>query len=133
MSDPNWPPNSPAILQAIAGIDGLRPLKQFDKTTCRAQMRYSFFYDPGRSCSWSRDQLVAQAQRAGIPLAPGYRCVSNDVSLFRAYAAEGEFPAARAAEASVLSIHHPELLRDHEYWADRLNRLRELLPASVRR
>src|SRR5712692_8708065 len=31
---------------AIASIDGLKPLKQFRKTTCRAQMRYSCFCDP---------------------------------------------------------------------------------------
>jgi dTDP-4-amino-4,6-dideoxygalactose transaminase len=113
--------------QALQSLYGLTPQKQFEKTTCRAQMRYSCFYRPGSGTRMARDQLIREARKRGIPLVPGYRCVTNDASLFQAFTDNGEYPAARAAEESVVAIHHPDLLREWEYWDDSLEKLRHVL------
>jgi dTDP-4-amino-4,6-dideoxygalactose transaminase len=116
--------------QQISTIDGLRSLKQFDKTTCRAQMRYSCFYDPPTRRSITRDQLVNKALKAGIPLMPGYRAVSDDAGLFKKYATEGKYPLAQAAQNSVISIHHSDLLRAEEYWSAALEKLNAILASG---
>jgi dTDP-4-amino-4,6-dideoxygalactose transaminase len=74
----------------IERIEGIAPMRQFEPTTCRAQMRYTFTYAPRTSASLSRDQLVSKAQEAGILLMPGHRCVSDDAGLFHAFAGAGE-------------------------------------------
>jgi dTDP-4-amino-4,6-dideoxygalactose transaminase len=116
--------------QEIEKVDSLIPLKQFEKTSCRAQMRYSFFYDASRFNAMSRDQFIQKAHSNDIPLMRGYHSVSHDARLFQRYASDKEYPVAQMAQESVISIHHTDLLRGLEYWAEVLNRLRNIIRES---
>jgi len=113
--------------KALAQIEGLAPLSQFPKTTCRAQMRYSFYYTPGGQGSMSRESFIHEAHKCDIPLMPGYECVSRDPSLFQAYSANGNFPVALAAGERVVTVHHPYLLNGIDYWNEAVGNLRAIL------
>ena len=115
--------------EAIAAIEGLTPMSQFPKTTCRAQMRYSFYYTPRRKGAISRDEFIHEAHKRDIPLMPGYACVSRDPSLFDEYSANGIFPVALEAGERVVTVHHPYLLNGIDYWNEAVGSLREILSA----
>ncbi len=118
-----------ALDEAVARMEGLRPVRQFDRTTCRSHMRYCCFYLPPRLGAPTRDELVAEACRRGVPLGPGHPAVTTDPRFFQAYGAPGRFPAAEAAAEALVGFHHTELLRDDETWSRHLAVLRELLQA----
>lgn len=113
--------------KAIAEIDGLTPMSQFPKTTCRAQMRYSFYYSPAREGVITREEFIAEAHECDIPLMPGYACVSRDPSLFEEYSGNGIFPVALEAGERVVTVHHPYLLNGIDYWNEAVGSLRAIL------
>jgi 3-amino-5-hydroxybenzoate synthase len=114
-------------LSAIAGLSSLR---QFTKTTCRAQMRYSFLFDP-QSCHCDRATFIREANMLSIPLEPGYAAVPNEARLMGRFTA-GEFPQAQMAEQRMVSLFHWHLLRGAEYWDGAILRLRRILwPAEM--
>ena len=115
--------------RAIDAIDGLRPLKTFDGTDCRAQMQYCFHYDGGES-GLDRDEFLRAARQLDIPLRPLHGCVTHDELLFNRYASSQEFPRAEAADGSVVSCFHWDLLRGQEYWKEAVARLAGILEGA---
>ena len=114
-----------SIDEAIAQIEGLSPLSQFEKTTCRAQMRHAFLYDSPRM---PRDEFIQRACKAGVPLMGGYESIKDTPQLFHAYGDDrDDYPAARHAQESILSIHHTDILRGADYWKEAVGKLRQIL------
>ncbi len=109
--------------RALASIPGVKPFEQFALTTCRAQMRHSFFYQGNQS----REAFIEAAVEADIPLRPGYSTVADDPRLFHIYTPEQTYPVAQKAQASVVAIDHPHFLNNLAYWEKTTERLRELL------
>ena len=113
--------------QTVETIEGVVPLKQFEKTTRRAQMRYTFLYkserldDTGQSNHLEQEGFIQAAQKNGIPLISGYKAVPNDNRLFQMYARDKMYPVAQSLQDMVVSIHHTDLLKGEAYWADRFD------------
>jgi dTDP-4-amino-4,6-dideoxygalactose transaminase len=109
--------------QVVAETDGLEPLKQFPKTERRAQFRYSFLYD-NRIFGLKPAELAAEARKAGIPVSPTFRSAPDDPMLAGLFASCGDFPVARAAQDSVISIRHIEIVtKGVDFWKDAIRRL----------
>lgn len=108
----------------LAAIPGLSPLRQFRRTTCRAQMRYAFLFDEAQ-CGCDRETFIREANRTGIPLEPGYQAVPNDARLFKRFG-DGEYPNAQWAEERMVTTFHWHLLEGADYWGQAVMRMREI-------
>ena len=108
----------------IEEIDGLSPLKQFQKTVYRAQMRYSFFCNIK---SMNRQEFISKANDLDIPLTGSFKSVSSDEQQFRAFASEKNYPISENAEKSIVSIHHTDLLKGGDYWEKAMNKLENII------
>ncbi len=109
--------------RSIDSIEGLTPLKQFPKTVCRAQMRYSFVY---KGKNMSREDFICRANELNIPLTGSFKSVSNDEQQFRAFSSEKNYPVAEMAENSIVSIHHTDLLKGIDFWKKATEQLKDI-------
>jgi dTDP-4-amino-4,6-dideoxygalactose transaminase len=113
--------------ERITALPGLRPVKQFAKTSIRAQMRYCFFDEPAAG-GIGRRELALKAREAGIPLSDqSHKSVPNDERLFNVFGRGQDFPVARTAEDTLMSVWHWELLRGREFWSESLDKLADIL------
>ena len=113
--------------EGISRIDGLTPVKQFQKTTVRAQMRYSFY------CSLLKidpDSLISCADRLNIRLFRGHKCVTSDERLHKKYSSGETYPNALKAEKELICIHHTDILKGKGYWQEALKELKDNLPTN---
>jgi dTDP-4-amino-4,6-dideoxygalactose transaminase len=118
--------------EKIKDIPGVRLVKQFEKTSIRAQMRYCFFYDSPQQ-GLSRSQLVVKLREAGIPITDlAHKSVPNDERLFNVFGKGQDFPAARKVETSLMSTYHWELLRGKEFWSQSVDKLKKILGKATK-
>jgi len=113
--------------ESIKNIPCVRPVKQFEKTSLRAQMRYCFFYEPAPG-GIDGPQLALKMREAGIPIAyQPYKSVTNDERLFRMFGTGENFPVSQNAETSLMTAYHWELLRGKEFWTSAMGELAKLV------
>jgi hypothetical protein len=53
--------------------------------------------------------------------------VPNDERLFNVFGRGQDFPVARKAEDTLMSVWHWELLRGREFWSESLDKLADIL------
>ena len=106
---------------SISAIEGIVPVSHFDRADRRAQMRYCFYYQYAEEDEYALDSLVNRAMKGGIPLQRLHKCVWNDERLAGMYKDQRKYPNSARAEASLIGIHHSDILKGFEYWKDALN------------
>ena len=97
----------------LKNIAGISILNQFDKTSIRAQMRYSFcFNEYELSKSLTREQFIQTLKNIGYPISSGFSTVINDKRLHGTFDKEESFPNAQKAQDEIISVHHTFLLNE---------------------
>ena len=96
----------------LKNIDGITILNQFEKTSIRAQMRYSFCLNESELKDLTRKQFIQSLNNKGYPISSGFATVRNDERL-QGFFKKGEtFPNAQQAEEEIVSLHHTFLLNE---------------------
>lgn len=91
----------------LSKLQGVEILEQFDGTQRRAQMRYSFKVDES-----IREEILDYLQERGLPITRAYNSIKAEERLQGLFKGGENFPNARKAQNSVLSVFHPFLLKD---------------------
>lgn len=77
--------NASYLSQALAEIEGIEPLHQYEGCTRNAYHLYMFRYDPSSFAGLKRSQFIKAMQAEGIPCASGYSPLNKEPFLQRAF------------------------------------------------
>lgn len=91
----------------LANIEGVFTLKQFTKTSIRAQMRYSFCVDQDKS-----NEIVKALQQKKFPVMKGHHSIVHDERLQGAFSNSNNYINSLLAQNSIIGIHHTFLLNE---------------------
>ena len=97
----------------LKGIPGITILDQFEKTSIRAQMRYSFcLNEKALSKETSKEKFIRILKEKGYPIMGGYSSIRSDERLHGFFKKGKDFPNAHKAEEEIVSLHHTFLLNE---------------------